>query len=176
MNRQQRRASRFKHTQRNLYESHQSTATNHVAQAVVRARIAMEVQQLYTRAGVHLFIGEDAARVVDEVGRLVFIVAHAAGLHDLGDTPEAATLLATGQTLADLAATPDALEQQRQALQTGLGAINRLLPHLHGHSLAAGAQELDRLLRRGDLTTSSVARALQPQAQPSWQLGQGAAA
>lgn len=69
-----------------------------------------------------------------------------AGLHNLGDTPEASILAGTANALADIANTPEELDRQRGAVIAGLSAIGRLMPRLHTLSLAAGAMELDRLV------------------------------
>lgn len=164
MNRLERRQAQFKRGQR--YGAHSAHAQdidilhNRIAQALVRARIMDEVRQLRTRAGVHAYIGDDTTQLADAMGRLVFTVAHAAGLHNLGDTQEASILRGCANALADIAATPAALEQQRGAITSGLAAIERLLPELHEFSLAAGALELDRLLQTGDMGTASVDAAL----------------
>lgn len=167
MNREQKRAAQFKHGQR--YTPHGTRATendlahNRIAHALVRARIMDEVRQMHTRAGIHAYAGDDAAQVADAMGRLVFTVAHATGMHGLGDTPEARILLGTANALGDVAATPAALKQQRGAITSGLAAIERLLPLLSESTLAAGALELEYQLRRGDVGTASVERALRPE-------------
>jgi hypothetical protein len=167
MNREQKRAAKFKRGQRYACGNDRGDTDilhNRIAQALVRARIMDEVRSLRTRAGLHAYMGGDAAQVADSMGRLVFTVAHAAGLHGLGDTPEARILMGTANALADVAATPAALDHQRAAITSGLAAIERLLPQLHESSLAAGALELDNLLQRGHMGTANVERALRPEA------------
>lgn len=164
MNRQERRAAKYKHAQRHNPRGDSDILHNRIAQALVRARIMDEVRQLRTRAGLHAYIGADAAQLADSMGRLVYTVAHAAGLHGLGDTPDASILRGCANALADVAATPAALDQQRNAITSGLAAIERLLPQLHEFSLAAGALELDRLLQFGHMGTASVDAALRPRA------------
>ena len=94
-------------------------------------------------------------------GRLVYIVCHAAGVHGLGDTPEARILAGTANALADIAGTPAELERQRGAVIAGLQAIDRLMPKLHTVSLAAGSMELDNLLHTANgMSTADVRRAL----------------
>ena len=167
MNREQKRAAKFKrglsYTPHGTRATENDLAHNRIAHALVRVRIMDEVLQLRTRAGIHAYMGSDAAQVADTMGRLVFTVAHAAGLHGLGDTPEARILLGTANALGDVAATPAALEQQRAAITSGLAAIERLLPQLAENSLATGALELQYQLRRGDVGTASVERALRPE-------------
>ena len=119
---------------------------NPVTEAVIRSRIEEDIQRLRTAVGLQAYIGEDAAMVANMAGRLVYIVCHAAGVHNLGETPEARILAGTANALADIANTPEELDRQRGAVIAGLSAIDRLMPKLHTLSLAAGAMELDRLV------------------------------
>lgn len=119
---------------------------NPVTEAVIRVRIEADIQRLRTDAGLQAFMGDDAARIASMAGRLVYIVSFAAGLHNLGNTPEASILAGTANALADIANTPEELDRQRGAVIAGLGAIDRLMPKLHTLSLAAGSLELDRLI------------------------------
>lgn len=119
---------------------------NPVAEAVIRVRIEADIQRLRTDAGLQAFMGDDAARIASMAGRLVYIVSFAAGLHNLGNTPEASILAGTANALADIANTPEELDRQRGAVIAGLSAIDRLMPKLHTLSLAAGAMEMDRLV------------------------------
>lgn len=133
---------------------------NPVMQAALRQQVEDCILRLRTRAGLHAYAGEDAAAVAEAMGSLVFMVAHAAGACGLGSSPEAGVLRGCARALADVAATPAALEQQRAAIVSGLAAAERLLPGLDTWSLAVGAQALDELLRHGDLTALDVDRAL----------------
>ena len=134
---------------------------NPVTEAVIRSRIEADIQRLRTDTGLQAYIGEDAARVANMAGRLVYIVCHAAGLHGLGDTPEVRILLGTANALGDIAETPAELDRQRGAVIAGLQAIDRLMPKLHTFSLAAGSLELDNLLHTANgMGTADVRRAL----------------
>ena len=134
---------------------------NPVTEAVIRSRIEEDIQRLRTAVGLQAYIGEDAAMVANMAGRLVYIVCHAAGVHGLGETPEARILAGTANALADIAETPAELERQRGAVIAGLQAIDRLMPKLHTFSLAAGAMELDNLLTTASgMGTADVRRAL----------------
>ena len=134
---------------------------NPVTEAVIRSRIEEDIQRLRTAVGLQAYIGEDAARVANMAGRLVYIVCHAAGVHGLGETPEARILAGTANALADLAQDPDSIEAQRGAIVSGLAAIDRLMPSLHPLSMAAGALELDQLLAQtGSMGTNDVRKAL----------------
>ena len=138
---------------------------NPVTEAVIRVRIEEDIQRLRTDAGLQAFMGDDAARIASMAGRLVYIVSFAAGLHNLGDTPEASILAGTANALADIANTPEELDRQRGAVIAGLSAIDRLMPKLHTLSLAAGAMELDNLLHTANgMGTADVRKALGMQA------------
>ena len=134
---------------------------NPVTEAVIRSRIEEDIQRLRTAVGLQAYIGEDAARVANMAGRLVYVTCHAARLHGLGETPEARILAGTANALADIAETPAELERQRGAVIAGLQAIDRLMPKLHTLSLAAGSLELDNLLHSASgMGTADVRRAL----------------
>lgn len=134
---------------------------NPVTEVVIRSRIEEDIQRLRTAVGLQAYIGEDAAMVANLAGRLVYIVCHAAGVHGLGETPEARILAGTANALADIAETPAELERQRGAVIAGLQAIDRLMPKLHTFSLAAGSMELDNLLHSASgMCTAAVRRAL----------------
>ena len=167
MNRAARRQSarRVHATQRTGAQRDDLVTRNPIAQAAVRARIDRQVLELRTRAGLHAYTGGDAGAVVDAAGRLIYVVAHACGLHGLQDEPEARILRGCANALGDLAATPQALEQQRQSIISGLAAVERLMPRLHTWALTAGALELDNLLAHGDLTTGSIDHAVRARGQ-----------
>ena len=128
------------------FDKNRHEVINPVTEAVIRSRIEADIQRLRTDTGLQAYMGEDAARVANMAGRLVYIVCHAARVHGLGETPEARILAGTANALADIANTPEELDRQRGAVIAGLSAIDRLMPKLHTLSLAAGAMELDRLV------------------------------
>ena len=128
------------------WDRQRHNAMHPVAEAVVKSRIEADIQRLRTDTALHAYAGDDAARIASMAGRLVYIVCHAAGLHGLGETPEARILAGAANALADIAETPAELERQRGAVIAGLSAIDRLMPKLDTLSLAAGAMELDRLV------------------------------
>ena len=150
-----------KRSHQDAWQRTRHEACNPVTEAVVRQRIEGDIQRLRTEAGLQAYMGADAARVANMAGRLVYIVCHAAGLHGLGETPEARILAGTANALADIAETPAELDRQRGAVIAGLQAIDRLMPKLHTFSLAAGSMELDNLLHSANgMGTADVRRAL----------------
>ena len=133
---------------------------NPVTEAVIRSRIEEDIQRLRTAVGLQAYIGEDAAMVANMAGRLVYIVCHAAGVHGLGETPEARILAGTANALGDVVERPGCLDAQRGAILSGLDACERLLPRLNTWSLAAGALALGDLLETRSFHTGDVRAAL----------------
>ncbi len=152
-----------KRAHQGAFERQRHRDINPVKEAVIRQSIEADIQRLRTDTGLQAYMGDDAARIASMAGRLVFITCHAAGMHGLGETPEARILAGTANALADIAGTPTPaqLERQRGAFIAGLQAIDRLMPRLHTLSLAAGALELDHLLATtAGMGTADVRRAL----------------
>ena len=132
-----------------------------VAEAVVRQSIEEQIDRLRRGSAIHAYTGANAAMLANLAGRLVYIVCHAAGVHGLGETPEARILAGTANALGDIAETPAELDRQRGAVIAGLQAIDRLMPKLHTFSLAAGSMELDNLLHSASgMGTADVRKAL----------------
>lgn len=150
-----------KRAHQGAFDKQRHEIINPVTEAVIRSRIEADIQRLRTDTGLQAYMGDDAQRVSNMAGRLIYIVCHAAGLHGLGETPEARILAGTANALADIAETPEELDRQRGAVIAGLQAIDRLMPKLHTLSIAAGSLELDKLLHsENGMGTADVRRAL----------------
>ena len=123
--------------------------------------IIADLRGLQIDAGLHAWTGEDAAKMVNLAGRLCYITAFASvrsGV-DVAD-PDVRIIRGMAGSLADLAADLDALERYRPSLQSGLAAIDRLLPMCDVLHLVEGASELDLLLATTGLGTANVHEAL----------------
>lgn len=137
-------------------------ASSLIEGVVFKMRIAKDVARLRTGAGLHAFMGADAAALCNLTGRLIYITAFAVG-KQWGDTDrlDARILLGAASALGDLMEHPGDLERHRGAIQSGLGAIDRLMPELSEWALAEGALRLDQLLQSAEgLTTGHVRAAL----------------
>lgn len=143
--------------------AHRSRRASSLIEGVVfKMRIAKDLAHLRTEAGLHAFMGADAAALCNMTGRLIYITAFAVG-KQWGDTdhPDARILLGAASALGDLMEHPSDLERHRSAIQSGLGAIDRLMPELSEWALAEGALRLDQLLKTTEgLTTSHVRAAM----------------
>lgn len=150
-----------KRAHQSAFDRQRHNDINPVKEAVIRSRIEADIQRLRTDTGLQAYIGEDAARVANMAGRLVYITCYAAAVHQLEDTPEARILAGTANALGDIAGTPAELERQRGAVIAGLAAIDRLMPKLDAISLAEGSLQIDSLLLRSkDMSTADVRKAL----------------
>ena len=145
-----------------LLATAKNMAHNPVTLALVRGQIIADIERLRTAAGLQAFMGGSGEEAVYHIGRITYIVCHAAGIHGLGKSPEARILAGTANALADLAEQPDTLEQQRNTLIAGLAAIDRLMPHLSQSALAAGAIQLQEMINRTEgMGTADIRMALQ---------------
>jgi hypothetical protein len=138
-------------------------ASNPIEGVVFKMRIAKDVERLRTGAGLHAFMGADAEALCNLTGRLIYITAFAVGKQygEATDNPDARILLGAASALGDLMDHPKDLERHRGAIQSGLAAIDRLMPDLSEWALAEGALRLDQLLKSTEgLTTGHVRDAL----------------
>ena len=122
---------------------------NPVAAAILRAGIRRDVADLKTTAELQAWTGADASKLVNSAGRMMWMVAGAAvacGVSD--DSPDVRIIRGMGEALGDLNA-DGRLEHHRPAIQSGLLAIERLLPKCSDWALGTAALKLDELLKAG---------------------------
>lgn len=138
-------------------------ASSPIEAVLLKKSIIEDVARLRTAAGLHAFMGADAGALLNLSGRLIFITAYALGKYDLEELPpEARILLGAANALGDLAERPQDVEKHRVAVQSGLSAIDRLLPELSEWALAEGALKLDEMLKQpSGLTTAHIQKAMQ---------------
>lgn len=115
----------------------------------VREAITADVAHLQGMAEMQAWMGEHRANLINTAGRLVFIVLGAAQRGGLtNDEPDVRIALGMGSALGDLGE-DGRLDHHRPAIQSGLMAIERLLPRVDAMHMADAADELDRLLGMG---------------------------
>ena len=137
-------------------------AEKEATEAGLRELITRDLRGLQIDAGIHAWMGNDGSNLVNLAGRLLYIscfAAHRAGFD--ADHPDMRILRGMSCALADLAENVGAIELHRAALQSGLAAIDRLLPYCDDMALLQGAAELDGMLAsaRG-MGTADVRRAM----------------
>jgi len=125
-------------------------AHEHAMQQVeenLRTAIHADVQSLRINAGIHTHIGAHKANTINLTGRLCFIVAAAATEAGFSpDHPDMRIIRGLASSLGDLAANHHAFGRHRASLQSGLAAVDRLLPACDDIALAFAAQQLEELL------------------------------
>jgi hypothetical protein len=124
----------------------QSPGMNPVAAAMLRTTIRRDPANLMTDAELHAWNGENAAKLLNAAGRLVYITLGAAEASGFDSNhPDIRICLGMGSALGDLN-TDSRLEFHRGAIQAGLLAIERLLPNLNPMSMASAALHLDAMV------------------------------
>lgn len=117
------------------------------AEQTLRAAIRADVRGLQIDAGIHTYTGDNAANMINLTGRLCFITAAAGCAAGFGeDHPDMRIVRGLAECLGDLAADHGSLERHRASLQSGLAAIDRLLPECDDIALACAADRLETLL------------------------------
>jgi hypothetical protein len=145
-------------------------AGNPVEQAVRKAGLQRDIAELLTMADMHATWGNAPAQAIDRCGRVMFIVAYAAGRCRIpDDTPEVRILRGMANAVHELAQDHNSLDQHRATLSSGLQAAQRLMPRLNVWSIGEGAIVIDELLRRGhSVTTEHIDQLIQaPAALPT---------
>lgn len=160
MNREQRRAAKFKRARRWNRNDNQPLGQVHIA--TIRAKLTAELQRLTRSAGLHAYTGHDHDKLVNDSGRLIYITAFACGAMEVGDTPDTRILRGASEALGDIVACPAELERQRGAIISGLAAAARLMPDLPDWALGAGLVHLEQLLAStAGMGTADVRAALE---------------
>jgi hypothetical protein len=138
---------------------------NKVGFATLRAAIQRDVQRLRNDAGLHAWVGNNATNTLDNAGRLLWITLHAATRAGItADALDVRILMGMGNALGDMRERGDPLDVHRAAIQSGLLAVDRLIPYCTEMRLALAAAELDTMIQsaRG-LGTADLQRLLEPQ-------------
>jgi hypothetical protein len=120
--------------------------SNPVELAIMRRYILEEVASMHRTASLHAYMGDNEPLAVHVIGRLSYIVCHAAERLGFGFSPEARIIAGMASALGDMGEHVATLQSQRGALIAGLAAVDRLLPSLTPDALAEGAFRLNAML------------------------------
>lgn len=140
---------------------------NPVGMAILRTRIRADLDKLLNSADLHAWFGDAPARLVNDTGRLVYIVlgaAEAAGMS--GEEPDIRIVLGMGEALGDLQADRD-LERHRPSIRSGIEALRRLMPRLDVMDLAVSSIRLDQKLHTTQSMGTADLRAMFPTTTPA---------
>lgn len=110
-------------------------------------KVQRDVRGLQIDAGLHCWTGNNASTMVNTCGRLLYIVAFAANAAGVShDHPDLRIMRGMSEALGNLADDLHAIERHRASIQSGLGAIDRLLPLCTLAALLEGSYELEQRL------------------------------
>jgi len=116
-------------------------------EANIRAQILADVRSLALDASIHAWTGDAPQPMINKAGRLLYMVAFAADQAGIdAEHPDMRILRGTAGALEAFAEDQQHIERYRQSLQSGLAAINRLLPHCTDIQLLLGAAALENKL------------------------------
>ena len=116
--------------------------SNPVAQAMVRQQVMASLRRIKTDSELQAYAGARVSDLVSDACMLLYSVAWACRVNGIGaDNPDARIMRGMASALADLAAYPSQLETHRPAIQSGLAAIERVLPSLEPLAIGVGMVE-----------------------------------
>ena len=116
--------------------------SNPIAQAMIRKQVMGALARLKTDSEMQAYAGARVAELVSDACMLLYSVAWACRVKRIkADHPDARIMRGLASALADLAAHPAQLETHRPAIQSGLAAIERVLPSLEPLALGVGMVE-----------------------------------
>lgn len=140
---------------------HTAPRLNPLIVGAVRSQVSRSITELATSAGLHGMIGDNTPMLLNQAGRLCFIVCHAASACGFSESPEVRILRGTAESLGDVNANPESLHRLRGSINSGVVAAQRILPKLDEFALAMASLELDAMLAAGrGMGTHDIERAL----------------
>lgn len=145
-----------------LYARKRALQQRQNAERNLRAEILRDLRGLQVSAGLHAWTGNNGQKIVHLAGRLCYIVAFAANQAGIdAEHLDMRILRGMAGALADFAANLQQIERYRTAIQSGLAAIDRLVPHCNDMHLLLGAAALEgKLEKTWGLVTDDVRKAM----------------
>lgn len=123
---------------------------------VLRAVLVAKWERRAVEAQIQALIGQDANKIADEVGRIVYVLLGAALLDGISEhDQDVAKVRYAASALYDLAGSEEVLDELRQAVLDGLDAGGRLCEVLSNKSMRDAAIDLHFMLQVGDLNWSA---------------------
>lgn len=122
---------------------------------VERAVIAQKWTQTAVNAEIHALIGNDSDKLVNEAGRIFYVVLRAAIEAGMSpDEPDVRILRGAVNAIYSQAGEPVIDESQRPAIQSGLQAARRVTQVVAYKALVDAACDLHLKLKTGDVCMS----------------------
>jgi len=119
---------------------------------VERAVIAAQWRSTNTSARIHALIGENSHAMVNQAGRVLFVILGAALAQGMrSDDPDIRIVRGAVNALHDQAGEPEIPESRRAAIVSGLYACDRLRWQLDRKCINDAICDLELKLRGGDV-------------------------
>lgn len=135
--------------------------SNPVAQAVVRGKVMESLERIKRDSELQAYMGARVPELVSDACMLLYAVAYAHMVCRLPtDTPEARIMRGLASALADLANHPAQIELHRPAIQSGLAAIERVLPDLEPLAIGVGMVECKTAIKKDGISAADIHRML----------------
>ena len=135
--------------------------SNPVSQAVVRRQVMQSLARLKRDCELQAYIGSRVPELVSDACMTLYAVAYAHMICKLPtDTPDVRIMRGLASALADLAMHPAQLEVHRPAIQSGLAAIERVLPNLEPLAIGVGMVECKAAIAKGGISADDIHRML----------------
>lgn len=135
--------------------------SNPVAQAVIRKQVMTSLARIKNDSEMQAYAGANVPELVSDACMLLYAVAWAcrvAGIRK--DAPDARIMRGMASALADLANHPNQMEIHRPAIQSGLSAIERVLPDLEPLAIGVGMFECKNLIEGNGIGASDIHKLL----------------
>lgn len=131
--------------------------SNPVTRSIINRQVIDSLARIKAAAELQAVFGDAAANLVRDAVLLLYSVAYACHLCRIDPgLPEIRILRGMAQTLEDLARDLQSLETHRPAIQSGLAAIERILPRLDIIAVGAGMLECDHTIQKGGIGAADI--------------------
>lgn len=143
--------------------------SNPVSQAVVRRKVMASLTRLKRDCELQAYMGSRVPEMVSDACMTLYAVAYAHMIcrtnpklrHKLAATSADARIMrGLAGALQDLANHPDQLELHRPAIQSGLAAIERVLPDLEPLAIGVGMVKCKAAIARNGISAADIQQML----------------
>ena len=135
--------------------------SNPVSQAVVRRKVMESLARLKRDCELQAYMGSRVPEMVSDACMTLYSVAYAHMVCKLPtDTPDVRIMRGLASALADLAQHPAQLELHRPAIQSGLAAIERVLPDLEPLAIGVGMVKCKAAIARNGISAADIQQML----------------
>lgn len=135
--------------------------SNPVSQAVVRRKVMDSLARIKRDSELQAYMGSRVPEMVSDACMTLYAVAYAHMVFKLPtDTPDVRIMRGLAGALQDLANHPAQLELHRPAIQSGLAAIERVLPDLEPLAIGVGMEMCKAAIARNGISAADIQQML----------------